>query len=187
MKKLSLIIFASLFFIFNCIMAQSTSEHMKFMGIELNGTISSFHSKLLAKGMTVSPLSDKTKSGVRVYDGVFSGEKAEVIVHYNPRTNEVYAAKALITRYGKDMIEQLMNSMESKLDIKYGTQNKRSEQFQDDHLHQFPRHFYTLDNGVINLYITSTGYSSQNDFFLNIEYLDLENYQRNVSNEIEDL
>ena len=106
---------------------QEPAEHLKFMGIELNGSISSFQKKLLAKGLTVSPKSKEQPTGMRTFDGTFSGEKSEIIVWYNPQSKEVYRAKAIISRDKKNMVEQLMENMENKLDLKYGTNYKVSE------------------------------------------------------------
>lgn len=183
MKKTLLIILCCLF----STMIQAQNEHLKFMGIELSGTISDFQTKLLAKGLRVSPQSKQQPNGIRLYDGVFSGEDAQIVVWYNPRSKEVYRAKAIINRYGKDMVEQLMRNMERKLDAKYGTENKHSEKVEDDHLQKFVQHSYVEENGSIDLFIVSTGYSSQTNFFLHIDYKDKENFTKNTQDEMDDL
>ena len=132
MRKVAFIIITCLIAVIA--QAQEPKEHLKFMGIELNGTIADFQTKLQAKGLTVSPQSKQHPTGVRVFDGTFSGEDAQIVVWYNPRTKEVYRAKAVISRYGKDLVEQLQRSMERKLDAKYGTEYKHSEEMEDDHL-----------------------------------------------------
>lgn len=165
--------------------AQQT--HLKFMGIELNGSITEFQKKLQSKGLTISNLSSHCPTGQLMFDGVFSGETAQVIVWFNPRSKQVYRAKALIERYGKDQIQQLMNEMEVKLDTKYGTEKKYSEMVKDDHLHEFNQISYFTGNGVIGLFITSSGYTSQSTFTLHIDYVDKENYAKNTADEIEDL
>ena len=180
------------FFIIACLMvviaqAQEPKEHLKFMGIELNGTIVDFQTKLLAKGLTVSPQSKQQPTGVRVFDGTFSGEDAQIVVWYNPRTKDVYRAKAIISRYGKDLVEQLQRSMERKLDAKYGTEYKHSEEVEDDHLQEFIQHSYLVGNGAIDLFIVSTGYSAQNNFFLHVDYKDMVNFKKNTQDEMDDL
>ena len=67
--------------------------HIKFMGIELNGTVTDFQSKLQAKGLTLSSVSSESPSGIRVFDGVFSGEDAQIVVWYNPRSKQVYLGR----------------------------------------------------------------------------------------------
>lgn len=185
MRKVAFIIIACLMGILA--QAQKPKEHLKFMGIELNGSISDFQTKLQAKGLTVSPQSKLQSTGVRVFDGTFSGEDAQIVVWYNPRTKEVYRAKAVISRYGKDLVEQLQHSMERKLDAKYGTEYKQSDEVEDDHLQKFMQHSYWVDNGTIDLFIVSTGYSAQNNFFLHVDYKDTVNFKENTQDEMDDL
>lgn len=184
MKKIAFIFCVCLFAL--TIQAQTTS-HMKFMGIELNGTISAFQSKLLAKGLKVSPMSKNSPDGMRVFEGSFSGEKANISVWYNTRTKIVYRAKAIISREGEESIKQLKSSFESKLDIKYGTDNKKVNMVKDDYLHEFDQCSYLLDNGEVDLFISSTGYTSLGTFFLQIDYHDLENTVNNRADEMDDL
>ena len=169
------------------VIAFAQNSHIKFMGIELNGTISEFQTKIQAKGATVSPDSKSYPNGIRAYNGTFSGEKATILVWYNERTKQVYRAKAIVNRYGKDLIEQVMTKMEGKLDIKYGTDCKESELVEDDHLHEFKQSVYSLENGTIGLFITSGGYSDQEQFSLHIDYYDKENFAKITVQEMDDL
>ena len=52
-------------------LAQNT--HFKFMGIELDGSITDFQSKLYAKGFKNTELPYDKKNGARIYDGTFMG------------------------------------------------------------------------------------------------------------------
>lgn len=185
MKKI-LSIFVMAFFAL-AICAQDSAEHLKFMGIELNGPITDFQKKLLAKGLTVSSSSNQLPAGMRSFDGTFSGEEAEIIVFYNTRSKEVYRAKAMISRKGKDSIEQLMSKMGSKLDAKYGTDSKISDKVKDDYLQEFTQYNYITGNGSIGLFISSTGYSDQSLFYLQIDYQDKVNLLKNTQDEMDDL
>ena len=184
MKKLAFIFCVCLLSL--TIQAQKTS-HLKFMGIELNGTISEFQSKLLAKGLKVSLESKNRPNGQRVYEGTFSGEEATICVWYDTRTKIVYRTKVLISREREDLIKQLKSSFEDKLDIKYGTDTKKVEKKKDNYLHEFYDCYYMLENGEVDLYIGSTGYTSFGTFFLHIDYLDMVNYIMNKKNEMDDL
>lgn len=73
-----------------------SAQHLKFMGIPLTGTITSFSTKLKAKGFTVSKYNKSAPKGVRLFDGTFFGNDASVYVYYDPRTSQVYRAKACI-------------------------------------------------------------------------------------------
>ena len=160
--------------------------HLKFMGIELDGNINDFHEKLIEKGLSYQ--SDReVQQNERVYKGVFSGDEAEIFVFFNPRTRQVFRAKAVLTRFGKDAILQEMRDYEVKLDAKYGKQYKSSELFKDDNNHSFYQYSYDTGNGNIGLFITSTQIIDQSIFYLHIDYHDTENYVRSKVTEMEDL
>ncbi|MDO4932961.1 MAG: hypothetical protein Q4E63_10035, partial [Prevotellaceae bacterium] len=71
MKKLAVIIIACLIGLIA--QAQEPKGHLKFMGTELNGSITDFQKKLQAKGLTISPQSKQQPIGIRIYEGTFSG------------------------------------------------------------------------------------------------------------------
>lgn len=88
MKKIISVLFAL------CLcMVASAQQHMKFMGIPLDGTIDNFALKLKAKGMTYDAAKSKTAGqGCRVFNGTFMGEKATINVAYNPKSKMVFSA-----------------------------------------------------------------------------------------------
>lgn len=186
MKKTVVIIFLLVSSLFA--FAQSESEHLKFMGIELDGTINEFQEKLLKKGVTIDPDPKQSSNGKRLYKGSFSGEEAQIAVFYNPQSKTVYRAKALITRYVKDHIEQLISKFESKLDLKYGTDNKQTRTETDDKYNKFNDHQYNVENGRINLFISAVdGLSYGKYFLLHIDYHDWLNSFMNDLEEMDDL
>ena len=90
-----------------CIQAQT--EHLKFMGIPLTGSITAFQEKLKAKGIEYDAEgSRQIKVGCRCFKGSFSGEKANFYVYYNEKTKIVYRAKAVITCLSKEKGEGQM-------------------------------------------------------------------------------
>lgn len=83
----------SLFFAFFLCMAASAQQHMKFMGIPLDGTIDNFALKLKAKGVTYDAAESKAAdAGTRIFYGKFMGEKARFIVFYNYKSKVVFSA-----------------------------------------------------------------------------------------------
>lgn len=83
----------SVLFVLCLCMAASAQQHMKFMGIPLDGTIDNFALKLKAKGMTYDAAKSKTAGqGCRVFKGTFMGEKATINVAYNPKSKMVFSA-----------------------------------------------------------------------------------------------
>ena len=88
MKKIISILFVLCF----C-MAVSAQQHMKFMGIPLDGTIDNFALKLKAKGVTYDAAKSKdAEQGYRVFNGKFMGQRAIISVLYNPKSKIVFSA-----------------------------------------------------------------------------------------------
>ena len=82
MKKIISVLFA-----FCLCMAASAQQHMKFMGIPLDGTVDNFTMKLKAKGVTYDAAKSKAAGqGCRVFNGTFMGENATINVAYNPKS-----------------------------------------------------------------------------------------------------
>jgi len=95
-------------------------EHLKFMGIPLDGTINQFHAKLTAKGMVSDvTLNKKLDVGCRAFKGSFSGEKAQIYVYYDEYSKIVYRAKAVITSTEESISEYNYNHFINMLSDKY--------------------------------------------------------------------
>ena len=74
-------------------MAVSAQQHMKFMGIPLDGTIDNFAMKLKAKGITYDAAESKSAdAGTRIFNGKFMGEKAKFVVFYNSKSKIVFSS-----------------------------------------------------------------------------------------------
>ena len=85
----------SVFFVLFLCMAASAQQHMKFMGIPLDGTIDDFSIKLKAKGITYNAAESKVAGkGIRKFCGTFMGEKATFTVFYNYKSKIVFSAVA---------------------------------------------------------------------------------------------
>jgi len=167
--------------------SKKVDNHLKFMGFELDGSINDFQKKLFTKGLQISPDNSSLPVGQRSYRGVFSGNEADIVVWYNPRTKIVYRAKAIIKRKGKNLIEQLQSNIRAKLNVKYESAEKSQELVKDDYLHEFYQYSYSLSNGMVGLFITSTDYSNLNDFYLHIDYVDRTNDLKSKIEEMDDL
>ena len=85
----------SVFFAICLCMAASAQQHMKFMGIPLDGTIDNFALKLKAKGVTYDAAESKAAGkGIRKFCGTFMGEMATFTVFYNYKSKIVFSAVA---------------------------------------------------------------------------------------------
>ena len=163
------------------VMAQT--QHMKFMGIPLNGTISAFHQKLVAKGCKPDVEFNKTAPvGSRHFTGTFFGEKALIIVYYNAKTKVVYRAKAVIRRSSEDMIIQKYDEVKSALEEKY----PNAYMDKGEHNGYEGMHFYT-DQGWIDLYVSKYDGYSETPYSLQIDYYDEVNDKKNENSKMNDL
>lgn len=95
-------------------------EHMKFMGIPLNGTINQFQTKLSTKSVTVDVATNKTIGvGCRAFKGSFSGKDAQIFVYYDESSKVVYRAKAVIQSSDEDICDNNYNYFVNMLSTKY--------------------------------------------------------------------
>lgn len=163
------------------VMAQT--QHMKFMGIPLNGTISAFHQKLVAKGCKHDvEVSNAVGAGGRAFDGTFFGEKANIYVYYNAKTKVVYRAKACIDRSSEDDIIRKYNEVKSALEEKYpNAYMDKREDFGYESLS-----FYT-DQGAIGLYVIKYDDVYPTEYTLHIDYYDEVNGKKNENSKMNDL
>lgn len=93
MKKALLFILLSAF----TLTSFAQNEHLKFQGISIDGSISSFHQKLITKGWEHSELGTKElNADGRVYDGKYFGQKASLYVFYTPGSKTVYSVQVVI-------------------------------------------------------------------------------------------
>jgi hypothetical protein len=155
--------------------AMAQTQHMKFMGIPLNGSISAFHQKLVAKGCKHDvELSKVVDVGCRAFTGTFIGEKASIFVYYNAKTKVVYRAKAVIYRSSEDMIIQQYDEVKSALEERYPDAYMVKDE--DDEYEVM--HFYT-DQGWIDLYVNKYDGYSETSYGLHIDYYDDVNFKKN--------
>lgn len=68
-----------------CVIMQA--KHLEFMGIPINGTITSFQTKLQAKGCTLSKDNNQLPTGNRGFKGVFAGKDCNINVLYDHKTS----------------------------------------------------------------------------------------------------
>ena len=122
-------IFIALLFIFSCIgaMAQNANEHLKFMGIPINGTLESFSQKLVAKKIK----SIQASEGIGVFNGTFAGKmNCNIFVATVPNRNIVSkVVVCLPPRETWAWLESDYNQFKQMLTSKYGEPFQHSETF----------------------------------------------------------
>ena len=124
-------ILIALLFVFSCIgaMAQNANEHLKFMGISINGTLESFTQKLVDKGM-------KRQQGwddIGVFRGKFAGKNdCTIYVAKVPSRNIVYRTTiCLPPRETWEWLENDYAEFKNMLTSKYGEPKSCSESFKE--------------------------------------------------------
>jgi hypothetical protein len=178
-----------LFCLLTAIIVQAQTGHLKFMGIPLNGTITQFQTKLMAKGAKPDAKMNKELSaGCRMFKGVFAGDDAEFYVYYNTKTKIVYRAKAVIMRSNGE------KGKEKLLDLKYMLQRKYPEaENYDGEQDGYPNFLMYLKSdkgsslGTVGLYISKSGYSFIEDVGVHVDYIDFYNNRKNEEKEMDDL
>ena len=188
-----------LLFVFSCIgaMAQNANEHLKFMGIPINGTLESFTQKLVAKGLKREHAWDNAL----LLKGTFAGQIGSgVCVMRVPSSNIVY--KVVVCLPSKDTWEWLekdYTEFKRMLTSKYGEPLQHSETFKagaftsSDYLKisalkegKCDYHSsWGLNEGFIVLNIFNTDGSSS--CFVRLSYYDATNYELAKNSKQDDL
>lgn len=184
MKRLLLFLFT-----FFAIGLYAQGDHLKFMGIPLNGTITQFQNKLLGKGVALDRETNKLLPvGTRAFTGTFSGENASIFVYYDNKTKIVYRAKAVITCKDKSVAENKLNYYSDMLSVKYAEAETHSGTSYGNIA--FELDIPNASNGYlgcIQLYLIDNEYSFIGDMNLHIDYEDFENSLNHKRQNLDDL
>jgi hypothetical protein len=180
------IILASLMLL---ICAIASAQHMKFMGIPLDGTITTFTAKLQAKGAKISPYNSKIGAGCRWFVGSFFGEDANIFVYFDTKSKVVYRAKAVIESEDFSQLKRIYNDISESIDSKYDAtctvdrhNNYESTSYSVDL--KTSADFY---EGIIDLYFDDNGSTYSKKYVLHIDYYDWANrrkYIRSINDDI---
>lgn len=180
-------------------MCQTTPSHLKFMGIPLNGTITTFQGKLIAKGCSLNKaVSNSIAVGCRAFKGTFLSKKVDIYVYYNTSSKIVYRAKAVMSGISEDIADQEYKRIHDLLLTKY------NESYEDEGTNEgkpslsiLPRCSYDEDNSVwqnsygeIDLYITKDDQEFIRypyNYNLHIDYTDRVNSDKNQAKEMDEL
>lgn len=173
----------------------ASAQHLKFMGIPLDGSIDAFQSKLTNKGMTVIKLANELSIGGRAYKGVFCGYDAEVYVYFDTKTKIVYRGKACIFNEDLNIIKQRYSEIKAMLQEKYDwacVAEDKSEGYDTFEMYVFKEGTTDCSSkdyfGVIQLYISEiTTDVYKTTYSLHIDYKDRINKEKNQSSRASDL
>lgn len=174
----------------------ASAQHLKFMGIPLDGAYANFQTKLIAKGLTLAKDYNATSPvGHRMFNGSFCGYKSEFFVYYNPKTKIVYRSKAVISNSDLKYIEQVYSEIKDMIIKKYNEPYSKDSKYEGRssiryYLMKEGTTAWDLDNsqGTIDLYIKE----NKLDYFtttysLHIDYEDRINSEKNQASNASDL
>ncbi len=145
-------------------------EHMKFKGVEIDGSLSEMVTKLKAKGFTYLGAED----GIAMLQGDFAGYRdCQIVVLSMKETGKVNAiGVAFLERKEWSSLEGDYNTLKNMLTEKYGEPSQVIERFNKDYVpdNWWRFHYITSDeatwmsefetsNGTIELYMNKMGYS----------------------------
>ena len=186
-------------------LAQNTTKHLRYMGIPINGTITQFQAKLIAKGCVHDKLTSNSLGvGCRAFKGNFIGNKVTIFVYYDENTKVVYRVKSVISKISENIADQKYEYIKNMLLQKYGmTYSNYGEQTGKES-------FSILVEGKLlnpkmdltSLPLSSNGFKGNIDLFiakdetflsypfdynLHIDYYDAINYEKHLNRDLEDI
>lgn len=185
-KKLLSILFIPIFSTSFCF----AQEHLKFMGIPLDGTINQFQAKLATKGVTLDVATNKhIRVGGRAFKGSFSGKNAQIFVYYDESSKVVYRAKAVIDTDDINIWENNYNYFVNMLSTKYSDAHTEKGKHENKEALSFflPNDELALYKylGVIDVY-RSTDLDTYT-FSVHVDYIDTVNKVKHEDRNMEDL
>lgn len=178
MKKLSFLLIALLM----AIMANAQTEHLKFMGIPIDGTLDEFSNKLKNKGFIEGNL----HPGARFFSGIFSGEEATVAVHFNQKNKIVHMAVVSFEYSSIDIAKSKLEIYNNMVKKKYSPNPSNIYESEEFGYPFYTYFLYDTNNilmGNITLYISNF----QGMIHMHISYQDYHNYKLNQQSNIEDI
>lgn len=96
------------------------AQHLKFLDIPINGSISEFQIKLKSKGIIINKqLSSEAPNGQRVFNGKFQGYDSKVVVYYNRKNMNVYKVEVTVHSNKLRIIQNLVANSVQKIENKY--------------------------------------------------------------------
>lgn len=172
------------------------AKHLEFMGIPINGTINSFQTQLLKKGLKPDPLNNILPVGVRGFTGNFAGENAQFYIYYNPTTKVVYQCRVLILESSlKSSVQNAFEYFKDMLKDKYEWHSLTSDMLEENNdpyeyslcVIEPPMVEGATVLGIISIDIADYEKLFTQKYAVRIEYEDLSNSRANKDSNMDDL
>ena len=163
--------------------ANAQKEHLRFMGIPITGTITTFQSKLSGKGIKLdSRTSANAPVGIRAFTGDFAGYKANIYVYYDKTSKNVYRAKACIDSNDNEIFERRYNDLKRMVEAKYSGFYEDVDE-QDGHESITVR----TNLGIISIYTSKYYNSYPTTYTIHVDYEDRANSNKHLNNKMDDI
>ena len=167
--------------------SSAQTEHVRFLGITLDGTIQQFQDELLAIGCTYDKeTSALLPKGAKAFRGSYSSHDALLIVFHDETTNIVYQAKAVITCHGADSCETVFNSINGMLQAEYGSLlSTKSTQYGHDSYGYSIMSEQRVVIGDAGLFVTRNE-NKPDEYLVQVQYTDIANMRIHEKQKAED-
>lgn len=157
------------------------TEHIKFKGIPLTGSITDFQKLLEAKGVRPNTEMNRiTPVGVRCFNGDFAGYDADIFIYYDKLSKIVYKGKACITKTDKELATKIYNQIKDLVEYKF----KKMDVTHVASLDPFGK-FYA--NGDVYVLFTESNNNQTTEYTVTIEYIDRINSKKLLDRILEDI
>lgn len=166
-----------------------SAAHLEFLQIPLTGSIKSFETKLLSKGLKLTRFSNSSDSGEQAFTGMFAGHNSNIYISYNHRTKQVYQASVFIECNNLYIANSTADSLKEKLRRKYERVSVISDSTNNKDCELFLRVYDSTskENLIGAICIMIIDDNSFNSKYVSISYIDYENYINNEQSILEDL
>ena len=174
-----------LFFIFLNLTLSVWADHMSFMGIPINGPISTFQTGLINKGFKFL---QKDEDG-RMYKGKFYGESVELYVSYDQKIKSVYSVLVIFPEMhlttARAFYDRLFSSMSEK--YKFDQEDKHTQYaLGGNELRSSYFKYINQQEEIIGIIELSED-SKYNDYWCTLGYYDLDNLNKRTKSKNDDL
>lgn len=147
--------------------AFAQDEHLSFMDIPIDGTISEFQAKLKEKGIRHDVKgSAELPVGRRMFKGFVEGKKSDIIVSYTKTTKTVYHVKVFMTFDDRDQSHYKFYMLHDILKREFTCEKHENNGSSELGVYKAP-------NGIIALYTMNMEFGAGlSTYTLHLEYTD---------------
>ena len=167
----------------------ANAQHLKFLGIPMNTNITNFSAKLKSKGYSIASKNKLAGSGLRIMEGRFFNQNAELWISYTPSTKMVYSVRVVFWSESKEVCKSFMEEIETSINEKYICTHEEGKTKGGDDVDIFWIHEMKGDEFVQigDIYIGISDDTSYYGYNLNLTYEDRINRLKNEESKSDDI